>query len=555
MKSFPPAWLNYSLDKIAFESKVEETAFETELSALYLNEQTRTFVRKNTINALYDLYLVLSSDRSTIQSALLASLIEDQEAKLCILPFLESIIPSQETIEYKPSALEVFIHLASRGVTKETLVDLIESDLLSIYQMNRLTRLKDLYLPNIETLVEFHLQYQNRLDQALKNIGSDMLLLMYPTMIDEDTPTRIYNYLTTILPRFVEVFESEMEQATLYNATSQMVEWMLVYKRHLLKQEEAIESNDPYYEMEFSTIVKYIPKFIWWNNGLGYRNGDKKFYFGSAGFCALGKGESIRKATDFHHFTRRMANRFVNLPYDFDQQGKDMYIYLYTDSLGAGPHLSNALQTFIRHPAGKEALEEELDRWNPVIQKLSTAEFETLEPPIARQLLGYIYHCLRDQPGFTVQRRSIQQLLNDSVAYHHRINERIQIRMRRERLAAERKAPTEKATRSWKPCRSLQSFENARYTIIELTTEPALQHEGSVMKHCVGGYMNRCKNGSSSIWSLREKRDKKWYSCVTMEIVKEKHIIQMSAPFNAVPSKTHREIILKWQKREGIEVD
>ncbi len=319
----------------------------------------------------------------------------------------------------------------------------------------------------------------------------------------------------------------------------------MVWLRHTLKIEEELEEDDPYYEMDFPTIIKYIPEFIWWNNGLFYRNGNKNFYFTSLGFFHLAKGGSIRNAPDHHHFTRRMAKVFVNLPFDFNQGNKDMYIYCYGKSLGAGDLLSETLQHFFRHHATPQELQDELEKWNPIIQKLSNSEFEELSENRARDLLGYLYHCLRDKVGFTVQRRTIAQLIQESNAYYERIQIRAAQRAEVERARLERIKKAKKKD-TWEVHEKVKPYKKDGYKIIELTTRIELENEGSVMNHCVGSYMHMCKTNKCSIWSLRERRKDVWYSRVTIELNRANKIVQSSARFNATPSKEHFNVIKEW---------
>ena len=170
-----------------------------------------------------------------------------------------------------------------------------------------------------------------------------------------------------------------------------MVSWFQVWKNHKYQIEENLSENAEYYNTGFTTIIKYVTKYLWWNNGLNYGNGKKEFSFSSPEFYFLATGSSIRKVPNHHPFTRRMAREFVGLPYELDLgEREDIYIYLYVKSLGGGRRLSSLLMEFIAHPDHKIHLQKELDRWNPIIQKLACEEFEAMET--AREFVGYLYH-------------------------------------------------------------------------------------------------------------------------------------------------------------------
>ena len=115
------------------------------------------------------------------------------------------------------------------------------------------------------------------------------------------------------MPFYVERFAHRMEQTTLIQHTDRVAEWFLLWERHQSKQEDDIPEEDPYYEIDFPLIIKYVPEYIWWNNGLIYRNNDKNYHFGSPGFRHLALGGSVRKAPDARlEFSERSA---ASLPF------------------------------------------------------------------------------------------------------------------------------------------------------------------------------------------------------------------------------------------------
>ena len=165
---------------------------------------------------------------------------------------------------------------------------------------------------------------------------------------------------------------------------------------------------------------------------------------------------------------------------------------------------------------------------------------------------------MRDKPDFSVQRKSVANLLRDSDEYNTRLQDRAD-RREQERIERERRAKAEKKRQNptWGPHKKVQPIELKEYKIIELRNQTALVQEGSKLNHCVGSYVNKCKSGNCSIWSLRKKRYNKkgvldWYSQVTIELNKGNRIVQSSARFNASPSKEHKEIINKWASDNNI---
>lgn len=546
--------LNKALDGLTFNDPNEKGHFHSEMESLLASTTTAHLVRGNTIPLLKDLFVILSSNQSAFSASLLASLRQANHSQLLLDYFvrfdeLDLVFPNKGT------EIEVFVHLCSKGLENDELETILSLKILENYQAQHLQLLPYFYSENIAVFIEFFRLFNSDYPIREKILILELLHLLYPTTLRDDAAQDFHYYFQHILPHFIQRFSHRMTAEQLYTHTDKIAEWYMTWSRHYHKEENESKVNDEYYEMDFPTIVKYIPEFIWWNNGLYYNNGDKNFYFGSPGFFHLAQGGSIRNAPDKHHFTRRMAKIFVNLPYDFNQTDKDMYIYCYSQAMGAGPLLTEMLQQFVRHPNDAIELQVELDRWNPVIQKLSDPQFEQFNRLEATELLGYIYHCLRDQPGFTVQRRSITNLFRESEAYHTRIRERAQqrevARRRRERLAeAERK----RKDGVWNKHSSIQPLKEDSFKIVELTNKHMLNNEGLVMNHCVGSYSNKCMAGNCSIWSLREYKKNVWFSLITIELNKGKRIVQASGRFNATPKSEHMAIVRRWAKSNDVDM-
>lgn len=538
--------------KLNFNAKLDQLSFERDVLSLFENDSMKSLVRKNTIQVLKDLYLSLTGVQSTFQIALSEGIKKEEPNYL--LPFFEKLFKDEDPRIIKVNALEVFILLCSKIVDQDYLMRFLKSGILQEYSLDRIQSLKYFYLPNLETLIQVYDENKNNFSSRQLLLAFDILKLLYPTTLDKESGTHLAFFINKIAPVFIARFETQISEKELLDKVDRFAEWFMIWRRHYLKLEENIDGDHDYYKQDFETIIKYIPEFIWWNNGLYYANGDKNYHFGSDGFYHLATGGSIRKAPDRHHFTRRMAKVFVTLPFDFEQQGKDMYVYCYGKSLGAGPLLLDMLQQFMRHSPNHIELEEELEKWNPIIQKLSCETFEELGQEAAIPFMGFLYHCMRDKPDFTVQRRTVDALLRESEAYNERLQQRVNQRAEAQRLRAlrmEKKRKEEIAY--WSAHGMIKPFEYQDYVIVELLTKNALEQEGNILNHCVGSYFKKCKNKVSSIWSLRRFENKKTFRCVTIEIFnKTQEIIQMSARFNSTPNKEHKQIIESWAKREKI---
>jgi len=557
------------IQQLTFADPTDLNRFAEEVNALSNHEFFGGLIHKNTISVLKALYLTQLSKRSPLELAFKIQNTDNQKNTSFLVDYFSAFAKSNTTFPTKAITAEVFLHLCERQFDEPVspqgrshLTMLLQSDLLAFYQADRIQELKFFDRENFNVLVEFFQLGKTDFSEAQLRLAFDILNLLYPTSLGKDAAQHLSNYFKEIIPTFVKRFEHRMNEETLFQNPDRFAEWYMVWNRHLLKlvldetegtdfEDEAVQQ---YYETDFKTIVQYVPEFLWWNNGFFFNGNNKNFHFGSPCFIHLAIGGSIRKAPDWRHYTRRMAKTLMNLPYYFNQQEYDMYIYAYCQSLGARPLLSKVIQQYMRHPDNMPAMQEEMDRWNPIIQKLTDDIFENINENTAYQFLGYLYHCLRDQPEFSVQGRPIMALLEESYDYYERIAARARMReearQERERLRAAHAAIPKII--AWTKHAEIQPYKYQSYQIIELINETMLAQEGRVMNHCVGTYTDRCNKGHCSIWSLRQINSNNTKNCVTIEIDKRKTVIQMRGRFNASPSTAHKKIIEDWMKIYGI---
>jgi hypothetical protein len=92
------------------------------------------------------------------------------------------------------------------------------------------------------------------------------------------------------------------------------------------------------------------------------------------------------------------------------------------------------------------------------------------------------------------------------------------------------------------------------FKVVELCTRAELAQEGARMNHCVASYEDKCKTMPLSIWSLRQFRNDRWHSLVTIELF-GKEIRQARGRFNASPSPQEEMKIRQWADREGLELE
>lgn len=537
-----------SLKRLPVKDEQGRTSLLNALRMLETDIATRQLLHGGTIPALFRLFQQLQADQTPF------SFIIQKDQSSLLLDFFQDFHLNGLSFPEGGIAQQVFIQLCTSGLSFPMLDGVLTFSLLDYLSVSQLQRLESVHLANKEAVITYFATYEANTPKAKLDLGINLLLLAHPSFLEKKSPSRLAIFLRDMLPCFEARYAHCMDTDQLYSHQDRILSWFKLWQRHAYREEE-LEETDDYYQVDFATIIRYIPEYIWWNNGLVYRNGEKKYHFESPEFRHLAIGGSIRNGPDYRPYTRRMAKAFVTLPFDFVAGQRDMYIYFYGVSLGAGELLLALMQTYIRHRSSKANILTELSQWNPIIQKLADPVFENLDAGQAQSLLGYLYHCIRDQPGFNVKSRSITRLHHESLVYMERIQLRAQ--ERQQRAAARRARVGANKLLNWKSHGEIQPLEIKRaesaYKIIELTDEKQLEREGSVMNHCVGTYVHKCMNDDSSIWSLREYRDSNWYSLVTIEI-EQNQIVQARAAFNATPTAEYRKIIRVWASREKIEL-
>ena len=103
------------------------------------------------------------------------------------------------------------------------------------------------------------------------------------------------------------------------------------------------------------------------------------------------------------------------------------------------------------------------------------------------------------------------------------------------------------------------------WTIVELLTTNALLMEGGEQRHCVFSYASGCKNGGTSIWSLRVRgiNEKSAKRVLTIEVNNHKRaLVQVRGRCNLAPSQFRstsrmgvgRKMLRLWAQREKLSI-
>lgn len=89
------------------------------------------------------------------------------------------------------------------------------------------------------------------------------------------------------------------------------------------------------------------------------------------------------------------------------------------------------------------------------------------------------------------------------------------------------------------------------FKIEEILDTVALRREGKEMKHCVYSYASKCKNGISSVWTLKEYSEEQKKNLLTIE-VRDKQIVQVRGKANRYATASEKNTVSKWAKKEGL---
>lgn len=272
-------------------------------------------------------------------------------------------------------------------------------------------------------------------------------------------------------------------------------------------------------------------------------------------FIRIGRGASFRSLNLPLKLTRRMEH--------YARQAPEHYSvfralrYGETRGIGGGEQLAREVAAgrlgqrierpeFWRTVLGFFAAypEMKLEHVNPIVDFINANKFAgegvlTAEGPETRAARW---------PDFSIKGRSLKSILRLVTAWHAD-------------LSTNKKAPWCSWRESGIPgYRFLEKRPGEQgdleWTIQQLLDSGALQTEGRAMRHCVYSYVNRCRRGETTIWSLRLRIDGEEKRMVTIEVDPRKRaIIQARAKCNRWPGARSGEIIRQWAPSAGLRLD
>ena len=92
------------------------------------------------------------------------------------------------------------------------------------------------------------------------------------------------------------------------------------------------------------------------------------------------------------------------------------------------------------------------------------------------------------------------------------------------------------------------------WRIRELLSAAALAAEGRAMRHCVASYLQSCAAGHVSIWSMTLTTKDGIERQQTVEVTRQRVIVQSRGKRNRKASDRERGVLRRWAAREGLTI-
>lgn len=253
-------------------------------------------------------------------------------------------------------------------------------------------------------------------------------------------------------------------------------------------------------------------------------------------FVKLGAGTAPKTLPGFpEHFTAKMVHLFLHTP-----KGSTIEQALVrAEAMGYGASVLVADQL------AWSRLAEVADAnifWSKVIQFF--AKVEVLDMNQLRRILEYLEATFQANANFDLKDRTLQTLERDATEWQEQMQ-----RFRNAHNQAQW-ATTGIPLLEWETSRNSKVVT---YKTVELLTADALYQEGQDMRHCVAEYTDDCRNGATSIFSLRRYEGTSFKKIATIAIDPDNHCIT-EAQGNCNTDLTTEAIsaLKAWEERGAI---
>jgi PcfJ-like protein len=283
----------------------------------------------------------------------------------------------------------------------------------------------------------------------------------------------------------------------------------------------------------------------------------KSWYVAAAG------GGSLFKAGASVWLSRKEVHAFLNPlgAVTFDAAIWQAIARSYTDDPGT------ALR--IAHTALARTPRAELSFWRDVV-RFFCANQATVED--MNDFHDYLADCYRRSQEFSLKGRTLGSLRRQMHDWHHDLEAVAVIEAARRRLeAAQARARGERPAVagavggsaggswagaaiedwSWSPTAKDHGKRDA-YAMVQLRTATDLVTETRLMQHCVASYAAKCMAGNASIWSLRHRHAGNTQRLLTLEVDRQRQVVQIRGFANRLARSDERKILERWAKARSL---
>jgi hypothetical protein len=198
------------------------------------------------------------------------------------------------------------------------------------------------------------------------------------------------------------------------------------------------------------------------------------------------------------------------------------------------PFLCRVIRFFIDNP------DLDLLQVGPIVDFIQHHKFERQEVLLDG---GETRWLAPPQPNLSMQKRTLRALLTQVDEWHRRLGK---VKM---------DGGVQWASSGIRPAGYAHGKNDQRviWRINELLSQKELVREGNALKHCVATYSRQCRNGHSSIWSMTsEDASGNVRRRQTVELRRNKQIVQCRGRMNKHPNEQERKIIRLWAKAESL---
>lgn len=260
-------------------------------------------------------------------------------------------------------------------------------------------------------------------------------------------------------------------------------------------------------------------------------------------FLLIAQGGSMKKAA--RNFGWRFSSKTLQYLLEADKTLSPIEAYIYAEikRMNGSDRMINLIldcPPFVVDLTNPTTDDDFIRFWRNSVQWVIQHENEITDRQI-NHVLDWAMHeftesGMRGNRCFSWRGRSLERVLERSTEYRQMIWRPNQVM---HHTAEYRPARWQEIDVDWETEGEIGDV----WSFTELNSSKELHEEGRVLKHCVGGYSNRCVVGNSAIVSLKKNGKR----LITIELNPvDKSIIQARGKRNRNPDETEMKIIRKW---------